>query len=237
MYNVIYGTDAGSTGYTYRIDGFDIIGKTGTSQIYNNETNSYSTGDNDYIFSFAGMYPKDNPEVIIYAAMKKPTWGKSSGLYTNIKSLMENIAKYKNMFTEVTEKETTTYTVKSYLNKNVEDVKAELEEQGIKVSIIGDGEKIIKQSIKANTVVAPGERIILLTNSSEYKMPDITGWSRKQVVYLADMLSIAYQIDGYGYVVNQSISSGEVVSKDMTLSVNLENKYDIAGSSVEEETE
>jgi penicillin-binding protein 2B len=68
-------------------------------------------------------------------------------------------------------------------------------------------------------------------------MPDITGWSRKQVVYLADMLSIAYQIDGYGYVVNQSISSGEVVSKDMTLSVNLENKYDIAGSSVEEETE
>jgi hypothetical protein len=51
------------------------------------------------------------------------------------------------------------------------------------------------------------------------------------------MLSIAYQIDGYGYVVNQSISSGEVVSKDMTLSVNLKNKYDIAGSSVEEETE
>ena len=34
MYNVIHGTDLGSTGYPYRIDGFDIIGKTGTSQIY-----------------------------------------------------------------------------------------------------------------------------------------------------------------------------------------------------------
>ena len=43
MYNVIHGTDPGSTGYPYRIDGFDIIGKTGTSQIWDTKTNSYST--------------------------------------------------------------------------------------------------------------------------------------------------------------------------------------------------
>ena len=147
MYNVIHGKDAGSTGYPYRIDGFDIIGKTGTSQIYNVQTNSYSTGDNDYIFSFSGMYPKDNPKIIIYAAMKKPTWGKSSGLYTNVKSLMQNIAKYKNMFTEITEKQTTSYTVKSYINKNLEDVKKELEASSIRPIIIGDGDKIIKQYI------------------------------------------------------------------------------------------
>ena len=106
MYNVVHGTNPGSTGYPYRIDGFNIIGKTGTSQIYNVQTGTYSTGDNDYIFSFSGMFPKDNPEIIIYAAMKKPMWGKSSGLYTNVKSLMQNIAKYKNMFTEITEKQT-----------------------------------------------------------------------------------------------------------------------------------
>lgn len=235
MYNVIYGTDPGTTGYTYRIDGFDIIGKTGTSQIYNNDTKSYSTGDNDYIFSFAGMYPKDDPEIIIYAAMKKPTWGKSSALYTNIKPLMQNIVKYKNMFTEITEKETSTYTIKSYLNKNVETIKNELEQNGVRFSIIGDGEKIIKQSIKANTVVAPGERIILLTNSKEYKMPNITGWSRKQVVDLASMLMIDYKIEGYGYVIEQSIQSGDVVTKDMTLSVKLENKYDVDEKKVEEE--
>ena len=36
MYNVIQGTDPVSTGYPYRIDGFDVIGKTGTSQISEN---------------------------------------------------------------------------------------------------------------------------------------------------------------------------------------------------------
>ena len=38
MYNTVQGTDYGSTGYPYRIEGFDVIGKTGTAQIYNNQT-------------------------------------------------------------------------------------------------------------------------------------------------------------------------------------------------------
>ena len=73
------------------------------------------------------MFPYKNPEIIIYAAMKKPVWGKSSGLSKNVKSLMQNIAKYKNMFTEITEKKTTSYTVKSYISKSTEQVKSELE--------------------------------------------------------------------------------------------------------------
>lgn len=226
MYNVVHGTDAGSTGYIYKIDGFDVIGKTGTSQIYNNQTGTYSSGDNDYIFSFAGMYPKNNPEIIIYAAMKKPTWGKSSALYKNVKSLMQNIAKYKSMFTEITKKTTITYKVKSYQNKKVEDVKKELEENGISYTIIGDGDKIIKQSISKDTVVASKERIILLTNSSSYKMPNINGWSKRDVISLCNMLSLKYKVEGYGYVVNQSINIGDILSGDLTLEVTLENKYE-----------
>ncbi len=227
MYNVVYGTDAGTTGYPYRIDGFDIIAKTGTSQIYNTSTGTYSTGDNDYIFSVALMYPKDNPEIIIYAAMKKPTWGKSSGLYTNVKSLMQNIAKYKNMFTEVTEKHTATYTVKSYLNKDVNSVKSELENNGIKVVIIGSGNKVIKQSVDKNTNMSSGERIILLTNDSNKKMIDLTGFGRKDVVRLCNMLNIKYNINGYGYVVSQSIKADTPITSDMTIDINLENKFNV----------
>lgn len=227
MYNVIHGRDAGSTGYPYRIDGFDIIGKTGTSQIYNAKTGTYSTGDNDYIFSFSGMFPKDDPEIIIYAAMKKPVWGKSSGLYKNVKSLMQNIAKYKNMFTEITEKQTTSYTVKSYVSKNVDIVKSELEANGIKAVVIGDGNKITKQSVLKGTELAPGEKIILLTNSNSYQLPNITGYSRKDLVTLCNMLNLKVEIEGYGYVVSQSISSGTYLTNDMTLQVTLSNKYDI----------
>lgn len=228
MYNVIHGTDAGSTGYPYRIDGFDVIGKTGTSQIYNVQTKSYSTGDNDYIFSFSGMYPKDNPKIIIYAAMKKPVWGKSSGLYKNVKSLMQNIAKYKNMFTEITERQTTSYTVKSYVSKNVDEVKKELEDNLVRPIIIGSGDKITKQSIKKGEELAPFEKIILLTNSSEYRMPNLSGFSRKDIVTLSKLLNIKYNIEGYGYVTEQSIVPNSVITNDMTLNVILSNKYNIS---------
>ena len=227
MYNVIHGTDLGSTGYPYRIDGFDIIGKTGTSQIYDIKTKSYSTGDNDYIFSFAGMFPKDNPEVIIYAAMKKPVWGKSSGLSKNVKSLMQNIAKYKNMFTEITEKKTTSYTVKSYISKSTEQVKSELNNNGINTIIIGDGDKITKQSVLKDTVLAPGESIILITNSPSYMMPNMTGWSRKQVMNLCNLLNIKCNFEGYGYVTSQSIARNTIITNDMELNVVLSNKYNI----------
>ena len=41
MYSVVNGPTG--TGSYYRIDGYDIIGKTGTAQVYNNKTNSYSS--------------------------------------------------------------------------------------------------------------------------------------------------------------------------------------------------
>lgn len=230
MYNVVHGTDPGSTGYIYRIDGFDIIGKTGTSQIYNTSTGTYSTGDNDYIFSFAGMYPKDDPEIIIYAAMKKPTWGKSSGLYKNVKSLMENIAKYKNMFTEVTERKTTTYQVSSYLGRTVEEVKNILDQNGIASVFIGDGNYITNQSVEKNTILAPSEKIVFLTNSAQYKMPNIIGWSRKEVIELFELLNLKYNIEGKGYVTNQSIEVGTALTKESEITVTLSDKYDLTNN-------
>ena len=230
MYNVVHGTDPGSTGYIYRIDGFDIIGKTGTSQIYNTSTGTYSTGDNDYIFSFAGMYPKDDPEIIIYAAMKKPTWGKSSGLYKNVKSLMENIAKYKNMFTEVTERKTTTYQVSSYLGRTVEEVKNILDQNGIASVFIGDGNYITNQSVEKNTILAPSEKIVFLTNSTQYKMPNIIGWSRKEVIELFELLNLKYNIEGNGYVTNQSIEVGTALTKESEITVTLSDKYDLTNN-------
>ncbi|MFV0249579.1 MAG: penicillin-binding protein [Bacilli bacterium] len=227
MYNVVQGTDTYSTGYPYRIDGFDIIGKTGTSQIYSNDTKSYLTGDNSYIFSFAGMYPNDDPEIIIYAAMKQPTWGRSSSLSTATKSIMESIAKYKNMFTEVTSNPTlSTFSVESYINKDCETVKKELEEKGIDVVIIGDGKKIVSQSVDAGSLIMDTEKIIFVTNSTNITLPSLIGWSRSEVINLFDLLNIKYNIEGYGYVTNQSIDTNTVINKETEITVKLEDKFD-----------
>lgn len=226
MYNVIQGNDPGSTGYPYRIDGFNIIGKTGTSQI--SENGKYIEGDNNYIFSFAGMYPKDDPEIIIYAAMKKPTWGKSNGLSVNVKELMKSIAKYKNMFTEVTNKKSLqSITVKSYMNKNKDSVKKELEKNGINVVMIGNGEKVIDQSVDSGSTLVAGDRIILLTNDTKYTMPDINSWSRNDAVNLFELLKLKYQIKGYGYVTSQSIPPGSEIAKDSKIEIELKEKYKI----------
>lgn len=213
MDNTIKGRDPGSTGYPYRIEGFDIIGKTGTSQIFDNATGSYQTGDNAYIFSFAGMYPKDDPQIIIYAAMKKPTHSKSTGLSSATKELMKSIAKYKNMFHETENTvEEKSYIVSSYVNKKLDTVQKELEENQIHSIIIGSGDKIIKQSITAGNQIVANDTIILVTNGADYRMPNMVGWSRKNVITFLNLMGIPYQIDGYGFVTVQSIQAGSPIT-------------------------
>lgn len=223
MYITVQGKDPGTTGYPYRIEGFDVIGKTGTSQIYSNTVGGYLTGDNAYIFSYAGMFPYDDPEIIIYAAMKLPTWGKSSGLSNAVKDIMKSIAKYKNMFSETKEENSLNMIeIKSYINQNTSDIETKLTNDGIKVITIGNGDKIIKQSL-TNSSLINGEKLILLTNSSEYKMPNITGWSRYEVIELFELLNIPYTIEGYGYVTNQSIPVNTILTNDMSITVTLSN--------------
>lgn len=226
MYNVIHGTDLGSTGYPYRIDGFDIIGKTGTSQIYDQSSGTYLIGDNLYIYSFAGMFPKENPEIIIYAAMKKPTWGNSAGLYTTTKDIIESISKYKNMFTEITEKHVETYEVNSYINKPIDEIKSELESNGINVVVIGDGNIITKQSVKKGEKITVGEKIFLVTNGKNKTIPNIIGWSRKDVVTLCNILGIKYNINGYGYVIEQNYGPLTPINNEFKLEVTLENRIE-----------
>lgn len=223
MYATVNGNDAGTTGYPYKIEGFDVIGKTGTSQIYSNTLGGYLLGDNSYIFSFAGMYPYDDPEIIIYAAMKLPTWGQSRGLYTAVTDIMKSIAKYKNMFNEK-EDENILNMIKidNYSSLDVNSVVNDLSKKGINCVVIGNGDKIIKQSV-ANTNLMNGEKIIFLTNSSEYRMPSIIGWSRSEAIQLFNLLNIPYQIDGYGYIINQSIEKNTVITNDLSININLGN--------------
>lgn len=226
MYITVQGTDPGSTGYPYRIEGFDVIGKTGTSEVYSTELGGYLTGENAYIFSYAGMYPYEDPEIIIYAAMKLPKWGKSSGLSNAVKDIMKSIAKYRNMFSE--EKEESNLgmiEIKSYLNQSVNEITTSLRNHGINVITIGNGEKVIKQSI-INEKLISGEKIILLTNGSEYRMPDITGWSRNEIIKLFDLLNISYTINGYGFVTEQSIEKNTIITNDMNIEVSLNNNLE-----------
>ena len=214
MDNVVNSNDPEATGKRYHIDGFSIIGKTGTSQIYNEKTGGYLKGSNDYIYSFAGMYPKENPEIIIYAAVKQPNVGSSKVLSDSITNLMKNIAKYKNMFEEETKNQSSVTSLKldSYINKKTSDIKTLLEKNNIKTTIIGNGDKIISQYPNKGTTVLSYDKVFLITNNGQNKMPNLIDYSRSDAIYLMQALKYDYQIEGYGKVTEQSIKEGENVN-------------------------
>ncbi len=208
----------GPTGSRYYLEGYDIIGKTGTAQIF--ENGKYLTGDNDYVMSVALMYPKDDPEIIIYAATKQPDHSSSLALPKNITELVKNISKYRKMFSdEDTNTKDISYKISTYINKNVSDIKSMLESKNIDVVVIGDGDKIINQYPKKDTVLIEKDKIFLVTNGVNYTMPDITDWSRYDVIKLCELLKIPYSFEGYGYVASQSIKAGTKIDENSKLEV------------------
>ena len=225
MDNVVNSPDPEATGRKYHIDGFNVIGKTGTSQIYDEKRGGYLKGSNDYIYSFAGMYPKENPEIIIYAAIKQPNIGSSSTLSTSINNLMKNIAKYKNMFEEETKNNSSVTSLKldSYINKKVSDVKKIMDENHINTTIIGNGDKIINQYPNKGETVLSYDRVFLITNGDQGKMPKLIGYSRSDAIYLMKTLGYDYELEGYGYVTAQSIKAGELVG-DNKVKITLNEK-------------
>ena len=100
MKNLMWHTvnDPDGAGHAYYIEGYDIIGKTGTAQIASTNGEGYLTGDKEVIRSIALMFPKDDPEIIIYGAVKRSTT--VSSLSEPVKEIIQNIAKYYNIYNE-----------------------------------------------------------------------------------------------------------------------------------------
>ena len=213
--------DDWATGHKYYIEGFDIIGKTGTAQIY--ENGRYLTGTTDYISSISMMYPKNDPKIIIYAATKKPTHNQNYALADSVKELTKNIAKYYDMFND-SEKQKNDNSKKmgSYISKDLEIAKKDLQNTKADIIVIGNGNKVIDQYPSKNTILVDKNKVYLITNDDNILMPSVIGWSRNDIIRLCKMLNIDYKINGSGYVVTQSIPpNGKVTG---ILEVTLQNK-------------
>lgn len=217
-------TDEWATGHSYYIEGYDIIGKTGTAEIF--ENGQYLQGNHNYLISFAGMYPKDDPEIIIYAAMKKPSINSSYALAVGVKELILNTSKYLNIFSDVKiEYENKIIDVDSYINKNISTVEASLNDKGLNVIKIGNGNTIIDQFPYVGSKLSTGDKIFLLTNGNEINMPSMFEWSRNEVQTYASLTNLKVVFEGNGYVFEQSIEEGILIDKGMELNLKLNDKY------------
>ena len=220
MRSVINGDNTNSTGYAYYMDGYDLIGKTGTAQIYDYKKGKYMAGDSDYIYSFSGMFPGENPEIIVYAALRRPK-DTYNYIAPMIKEIEQNITKYLNITEKIKDKEEVV--VDSYYNKNIADIKSSLESNNIKVIVLGEGDKIIEQYPRSNTIIYEDDLVILKSNKSNNIMPNVMGLSYKEVTNVLKLMNVEYTILGNGYVYEQSIEPGVVVETPVT--IKLKSKY------------
>ena len=218
MYNVVNSSTGSGRSYSALQYGIELIGKTGTAQIY--ENGGYLR--NQYIRSFAGMFPKENPKYIIYAAVKKVNPDANTVLTSNVKEIVRKISKYSNISENSS---LTSYKIPSYVNKSVSAVSKTLTELGLTPIIIGDGEYVTYQYPGKDTTVIVGEKVLLLTNSNNYKMPNMIGWSRTDVVAYFNAIGVKYNITGEGYVVGQSLEANASINVDSEINIELKSKY------------
>ena len=222
MASVVTPNSETSTGYPYYMDGYNIIGKTGTAQIFDYEKGEYLKGESDYIYSFSGLYPGDEPEIIIYTALKKPK-DSSNYLAPAVKEVIKNISNYLNIKEDKVIN--TSYEIESYINKDTTSVINNLKDTGINLIVIGDGNKIVSQYPSSNTNLTKGDNLILLTNNYDKKMLNLIGLSYKEVNIILNYMGINYTTEGNGYVYEQSIPEGTIVNPEDTVTIKLKEKY------------
>lgn len=217
MHNVVY--DGLSTYWQPKKT--TMIGKTGTAQIAS-PTGGYLTGGNDYIRSFAGIFPEEEPRYIVYVATKQINTG-ATQIAKELTKAVDDIVSYLGIEETNTEINTKIIELENYISKEVSSTKDKLSNQNLNVYVLGNGKYVINQYPLKNSCVHEGSKVFLVSNSKEFVMEDITGWSLNEVMTYSNLLGIKLTTDGYGYVTTQSIPPGTIVNKDMILNVTLLN--------------
>lgn len=211
------------TGYRYYLDGYDLIGKTGTAQIY--ENGKYLSGSNDYLVSVAIMYPKDDPEIILYLAAKQPS-NIALALPDVTKELIQNISKYKGMSNENSDQNiSSSYTIDSYINLDISLASNNVSNLSLNPIIIGDGNRVINQYPSKGLKALTNDKVFLVTNGDNIYLPDFTGWSRYNVMKYCELTNLECNFSGYGYVESQNIAKNTLITSDIKLEITLKNLY------------
>ena len=216
----------GNTGSGFRIPSGELIGKTGTAQIAAENGGGYLSGKEDIISSFAGIYPKSDPKLIIYASVKRPSGGSQKPLSNAIKEIVNNASKYYgNDDTQTPEVEVTEYELPSFLNQDIESVKTTLNSNQMTYQILGNGNKVVKQYPEQTDKITNKDTVYLITNDTNITIPNVVGLSSKVANNLLQLLGVKVKLDGVGYVTAQSVAEGTAITDGLEVTLTLNPKF------------
>ncbi|MEF2919035.1 MAG: penicillin-binding transpeptidase domain-containing protein [Acutalibacteraceae bacterium] len=221
---------SGKNGY---VAGYRVAGKTGTSEklVYN------SDGSQQYIASFCGFAPADNPQVCLLVYFDTPTGNSYYGssvaapVFANI---MNEVLPYLNVEAQYTEEEIAQMdtTADNYVGMNISQAESAVQQGGYTAVVMGEGETVISQVPTAESRLPQQGTVVLYTDEESVskdivEVPDLTGLSVSEANYMASMYNLNISIvgsnaEGEGISYSQDIKAGSKVKSGTVISVNFE---------------
>ncbi|WP_246476400.1 penicillin-binding protein [Salicibibacter cibi] len=243
LLEVVYGENG--TGGAFQVDDMTIAGKTGTAQIPSE--NGYLSGRDENIFSFLGMAPAEDPEIVAYVAVDRPDLSEdepgTQPVSTIFNTVMQQSMQYLNLQPDESadlEEEGTSEAggieLEDVTGDRSEPAAETVSEQNLEPFILGEGNRIESQYPFAGEDVIDGEKIFLVSDD-RWDMPDMTGWSARDVVKFSTATGMNIEHSGTGYVRDQSLEPGSEVESTDSVSVEFAHPDEEDENDEEEEEE
>ena len=170
------------SGQNAYIKGYRVAGKTGTSE-------KLPRGSHKYTASFVGFAPANDPKVACLVVVDEPAGGSYYGgqvAAPAVGRILQDTLNYMGVEPQYTEEEKTTIDVgvPEVSDYEISAAKKKLSDMGLKYTVIGSGDKVIRQMPSSGAVVNSGSVVVLYTEDvgdNLVTVPDVIGKSLGQV--------------------------------------------------------
>ena len=203
------------------VPGQTVSVKSGTAQIADEQNGGYLVGKTNYIFSVVTMHPSENPDFILYVTVQQPEhfstpwFGEFANPILERASAMKDILNLQSTAKNLDQITTTTsYAMPSIKDSSPGDLAEELRRNLVQPIVIGSGTKIKESSVAEGTNLDANQQILLLSDKVE-EMPDLYGWSKKNVETFAKWLNIEVEFEGSGQTVKKQSVRSNTALKDL----------------------
>lgn len=213
------------------ISGYKVAGKTGTSE-KKGVTKVESSFSEDYISSFCGFAPADDPQIAMLVFFDTPDgdayYGSqvSSPVFINI---MSEVLPYLDVKTSYTDEELgyVDASAGDYTGVSVDEAKTAVEADGFTATVKGSGSTVISQIPTVSSGLQKGGSIVLYTDSDSrsetISVPSFIGLSPDEVNNVASAYGLNVSFSGAttssGTSSSQDIEAGTSVSPGTVITV------------------
>lgn len=213
------------------ISGYKVAGKTGTTE-KRGVTKIESSFSEDYISSFCGYAPADDPQIAMLVFFDTPDgdayYGSqvSSPVFINI---MSEVLPYLDVKTSYTDEELgyVDASAGDYTGVSVDEAKTAVEADGFTATVKGNGSTVISQIPTVSSGLQKGGSIVLYTDSDSQSetvsVPSLIGLSPDEVNDVASAYGLNVSFSGAttssGTSSSQNIEAGTSVSPGTVITV------------------